>query len=100
MTETPWRPIKTAPKPRSSGDKVIRIDILAKVWIRESDSFKYKRFTDCYWKLYENNVQNNWHGVDETYHAVAWMPVPELPKEWPLPDSSEADFEDRPKAGS
>ncbi len=86
-----WRDIKTAPK-SGPDPTVLKIDILAKIWLQESDKFEYRRFPDCYWQKASSvfndkdpwtGLKDHWAGVDEGWRVVAWLPVPEIPKEWP-----------------
>ena len=68
MTE--WQPIETAPK----DDTVV--DLWAKRWDPETDSFHGERFPNCSWK----KTINYWKGLSPTYRATHWMPLPEPPK--------------------
>ncbi len=86
MTETieksPWQPINTAPKkdPSPSGRySKYKIDILAKTWLRDEDRFVFIRCTDCFWSF----DSGDWEGLESGYRAVAWMPIPVIPKEYP-----------------
>jgi hypothetical protein len=84
---SPWQPIDTAPKygPKGRYDGPVRIDILAKIWLRDEDKFQFIRCTDCYWDDGDAmcNRRADWKGVEPGYRAVAWMPIPVIPKEWP-----------------
>lgn len=88
-----WRPMSEAPKYATKNGKrdytaaIIRIDILAKVWHANTDKFEYRRFTDCTWSEGDSlcNRKAAWGGVDTGWLPVAWMHVPAIPTEWPLP---------------
>jgi len=84
----PWRDIKFALRGgsesfnyRSKWEEPPRIDILAKVWIKDDDKFEYRRFTDCSW-IRDRDLDHKggrWANVDDGWLAVAWMPVPMIP---------------------
>lgn len=79
-----WQDISTAPKYDGCiGNIGPKIDILAKIWIAKKDEFEFKRFTDCYWREKFDNTPARWRGVEDGWHAVAWMPIPKIPKQWP-----------------
>lgn len=78
----PWRDISSAPKQHHQHD-FYRIAILAKIWISSKDEFEFKRFTDCVWHEKFENTPAHWQGVENGWRAVAWMPIPETPKQWP-----------------
>jgi hypothetical protein len=83
MTDSPWRPIATAPP--TDGRTNVRIDILAKMWRPKVDDFLYVRFPDCYWAHGDSttNRRPRWHGVEDGWRAVAWMPTPPIPESYP-----------------
>lgn len=84
-----WQDIKTAPKEGKNRykDPAPKIDILAKMWMGPSgeDRFEFRRFADCHWSGGDSmtNRKGGWKGVEDGYLAVAWMLIPEIPKEWP-----------------
>jgi len=81
---SPWRDISEAPKyDRTNRGRVVYIDILAKIWLKDKDTFEFKRFPNCYWRDKFDNTSAHWLGVPEDWRAVAWMPIPEIPKQWP-----------------
>lgn len=73
-----WCPIDTAPHYE-------KIDLLAKCWLRDRDEFVFARFPDCRWSEADpvTNRKASWSGLDAHWRAVAWMPLPPIPKEWP-----------------
>ncbi len=79
---TIWKPIDKAPK---MGPVLHKIDILGKIWNRDSDTFVFRRFTDCYWSIGDQmtNRKPGWKGLDDGFRAVAYMEIPEIPKEYP-----------------
>lgn len=70
-------PIKSAPK-----DGTI-IDIWAKKWNPETDSFEFRRFPDCYWcePPWDSNKKPYWEGVWANWKPTHWMLKPTPPKE-------------------
>jgi len=71
-----WQPIETAPT-----DGTV-IDITAKCWMFYSDTFKVRRFPDCYWTKGDSMSGRNehWVNVDNGWRPTHWMPRPEPPK--------------------
>jgi hypothetical protein len=69
-----WQPISTAPK---DGTK---IDIMAKLWRPQCDDFVFDRFPSCYWRKQSTMMDPapHWANFNNSYHAVAWMPIPEF----------------------
>jgi hypothetical protein len=84
MTDSPWQPIGTAPK-YERGRGIVKIDILAKIWLRDEDKFQFIRCPNCYWDEGDSmcNRKSDWKGLEPGYRAVAWMPIPVIPKEYP-----------------
>lgn len=82
-----WQPIGTAAKYKAGryNPEIVKIDILAKVWLRATDKFEYRRFTDCYWRDADTfgSSKEGWPGVDEEYLPVAWIPIPTIPESYP-----------------
>lgn len=70
-------PIESAPKDRTN------IDIWAKRWDAETDSFEFRRFPDCYWcePPWDSNKKPYWEGVCASWMPTHWMPQPAPPKE-------------------
>ena len=70
----PWRDMDTAPKDGT------RVDMYAKTWVAKTDSFSYRRFTDCHWVTL-NRVTGDgfWRGLDKKYSPTHWMLTPEEP---------------------
>jgi hypothetical protein len=82
-----WNDMVSAPRPRGEWDSsTIKIDILAKIWIKDTDKFEFARFPDCRWRGADTMGQwkAGWVGVDEGWLPVAWRPVPTIPKDWPV----------------
>lgn len=77
MGEMRWQPIETAPK---DGTKV---DLFAKCWLPDSDTFTLQRFTDCYWTTGDSmtNRSAHWRNLDMGWYPIAWMPLPAPPTE-------------------
>lgn len=50
------------------------IDVVAKFWRADSDTFIYKRFTDVRW----NKLDNKWIGIPQDWCPIKWMLVPDL----------------------
>lgn len=63
-----WKPIATAPKRDV-------IDLWAKSWNAEDDSFSYRRFTNC---KYQRD-DDRWD-IPFGWHPTHWMPIPEGPR--------------------
>ena len=70
-----WQPIETAPKDRA-------IDIWAKIWLSDFDTFKGQRFPDCRWKTKDamGAWPEGWSGVDKGWRPTHWQPIPEPPR--------------------
>ena len=71
-----WQPIETAPKDGT------RIDLWTKTWIAASDSFMWKRITDCRWSKGDalTNTPARWSGCDPNRVPTHWMPIPAAPE--------------------
>ncbi len=75
--ENGWLPIAHAPRDGT------RIDIAAKIWIAEKDTFAFSRFPGAYWMkadISPGNRPAHWANVDKNYCPVYWRPIPEIPK--------------------
>ncbi len=71
-----WQPIETAPKD-------VKIDILARYWVWDSDKFEFRRFPDCRWSQGDTmtGIKPYWSGLDKGWRAVGWMPLPPMKME-------------------
>lgn len=67
--EAPWLPISTAPQ------NGVRVDIWAKKWDAKTDTFEFKRFTDCFWR------STHFANFDKDWHPTHWMIAPPAPGE-------------------
>ena len=70
-----WEPIE-------KWDRKTNVDILAKTWVPETDGFKFSRFTNCV-AVFSAKDEKRISGVPDNYKAVAFMPIPKIPKQWP-----------------
>lgn len=76
---SPWLPIEQIP------DKRLKIDILAKRWKADTDSWELSRFVSCRWiEPIRSSDGGKWGGVPDGWRAVAYMIEPEIPKQWPM----------------
>jgi hypothetical protein len=66
-----FQPIDTAPRN-------VTIDVLAKYWHYDTDTFAFRRFPNCRWSNGDSacNVKPYWVGLDHGWRAVGWMPIP------------------------
>ena len=79
-----WRTIDSAPRGNISSvppkiENGPRIDIFAKRWRAEDDTFLYRRFTDVRY-VYGLDGHGGWEGIDGAWKPTHWMPLPEPPK--------------------
>jgi hypothetical protein len=67
-----WAPMATAPK------EGVYVDLWAKTWLADADSFIYDRFPKCYWSNgdHTSNVRERWVNLPKEWHPVAWYRVP------------------------
>lgn len=71
-----WQPIETAPKDGT------HIDLWAKCWIPDTDTFIYSRIPNSYWRKADS--QGGWKAswaVGRDWHPTHWMPIPPGPDE-------------------
>lgn len=63
-----WQPIETAPKDRTT------VDLWAKCWDSDTDTFEWQRFCDCRWS------GDGWYGLAAGFFATHWQPLPAPPE--------------------
>ena len=69
-----WQDIASAPKDR-------KIDLWAKIWLAEKDSFQFERFPDCRHSNGDSmcNVAPSWSGLPKGWRPTHWMDRPAGP---------------------
>lgn len=65
--EFKWNHIITAPREG-------RFDVWAKRWMSKTDTFEYRRFTNCFWRA--THIAN----VPKEWSATHWCPVLDAPE--------------------
>lgn len=66
-----WKLIDSAPR-----DGTV-VDVWAKCWRPSTDTFEFRRFSSCWWKL--SYGTNEWVNVDKGWYPTHWMPIPPGP---------------------
>lgn len=91
----PWQPMHTAPRREYMNKELILVDLLAKTWEPERDTFKYQRFVNCGWtgtvtNTWRKDIDSHWAGLPDGWYPVGWMTIPPLtppdPEAIQLPD--------------